>query len=161
MFLTLWLSVLPLAAGTKLLLSPPRRPPHGMQRAYQGPAMSLQVVLSADLSSCLIFLGRFLSTELGPMVVAEQTDDQPFSMDWFSAQTWVLPTAHIRVWLAGRSLLCRVCSNWGNPLAFSPLQQWLVSHVSELTLMFCPTPVGVMVMKEHITWDSWFIINFN
>lgn len=37
-----------------------------------------------------MFLGRCLSTELGPMVVAEQTDDEPpFSMYRFSALSWV------------------------------------------------------------------------
>lgn len=59
-----------------------------MQRAYHCPAKPIQVVLSADLLSCLMFLGRFLSTELGPMVVAEQTDDEPpFSTYRFSAQS--------------------------------------------------------------------------
>lgn len=61
-----------------------------MQRAYHCPAKPIQVVLSADLLSCLMFLGRCLSTELGPMVVAEQTDDEPpFSTYRFSALSLV------------------------------------------------------------------------
>ena len=59
----------------------------------------------ADFLSCLIFLGGYLFSELGAMVVAEQIDSQlPFSFDCFSSQTWVLPKANILIWPSAFSL---------------------------------------------------------
>lgn len=149
----LWLEVIHFAAGRRPHISLLMRHPHGVKAwLFPGPDKPWQVGLSAGVWSCSLCLVGFLSTGLDGMVAIGQHGDPPCLLSGcFSAQTLALLAAHIEAWLSGKSLVCKVCSNWGTPSVFSLLTQWLALHGAELLLPPLLRGFILSLLRDHTT----------